>query len=122
MTTIRVQSELVGPGERKAFFVLLKTDPSLDLEPSRVDLDVATYAAFGMPERLDVLTAGETLEATGQTVPSLRLVIKNRHGSEPARFVANVVLLPNLSKMENHLGNIVDDAWRKGRDALKAAG
>jgi hypothetical protein len=108
-------SEPVEPGEKAIVFLLLPDD----VVPYAVWLDPPTAAAFGeKPERIDLLTAGETLDVAGVPRPSLRMVVRNMSRT-PAIFRAQVGLLPDRSKLEHALGNIVDDAWRTARDAQK---
>jgi hypothetical protein len=56
-----------------------------------------------------------TLDEIGHAAASVRLVVRNR-SSQRARFRAKIDLLPDLGRMERALGNIVEDAWRRGRD------
>jgi hypothetical protein len=71
-------------------------------------------AAFDL-QRIDVLTVGETLDEIGHLAMSVRLVVRNR-SARPTRFRAEIELTPDLVRMERELGNLVDDAWRKGRN------
>ncbi len=108
-------SDPVAPGETAVLFVLLPADPRFDLKPSAVWMDPPTAAAFAAPLRIDVLTAGETVDVCGVLAPSLRLVVQNR-SAEAVPFRAEIQLGPDLSRMEHHLGNIIESTWRDGRD------
>jgi len=111
-------SDPVQPGERAVVFVLLPDDVAVHA----LWVDPPTAAAFGeKPERLDVLTAAETFDVVQVLRPSLRIVVHNL-SDEPCVYRAQVGLLPNRSKLEHELGNIVDDAWRTAHDAAKKAG
>jgi hypothetical protein len=108
-------SEPVAPGEVAIIFALLPDGGAgADLKPVGVWRDPPTAAAFDL-RRIDVLTVGETLDEIGHLAGSVRLVVYNR-SPQIARFRAQIDLEPDLSRMEHQLGNIVDAAWRAGRD------
>jgi hypothetical protein len=107
-------SDPVAPGEIVVIFALVPGDAAVDLRPTAIWCDPPTAAAFDL-QRIDVLTAGETLDEIGQVAMSVRLVVRNR-SERPARFRAEIDLLPDLARMERALGNIVEDTWRRGRD------
>jgi hypothetical protein len=115
-------SEPIRPGETATLFVLIpKSDPRVDLKPVGVWMDPPTAAAFEGPLRVDVLTAGETVDECGVLAASVRLVVQNRRSAEAAVFRAEIQLAPDLSSMEHELGNIVESIWRRGRDHPEAA-
>jgi hypothetical protein len=108
-------SEPIAPGELAVIFALLPSNSlGADLKPTAVWRDPPTAAAFDL-HRIDVLTAGETLDETGHLTGSVRLVVRNR-SSQVAIFRAEIELGPDLMRLERDLGNIVDDAWRRVRD------
>ena len=108
-------SEPIAPGEVAVIFALIPgADASVDLRPAAVWRDPPTAAAFDL-QRIDVLTVGETLDEIGHVSSSVRLVVRNR-SAEPARFRAEIELLPDLQRMERTIGNLFDEAWRRGRD------
>lgn len=114
-----ILSDVVQPGETVVLFALVpESRLDVELRPAGVWMDPPTAAAFEKPLRVDVLTVGETLDLCGALSASVRLVVRNR-SSSPARFRAEVELMPDLPRMEQRLGNLVDDAWRKGRDEHK---
>jgi hypothetical protein len=94
---------------------LVPGDPDADLKPTAVWRDPPTAVTFEL-QRIDVLTGAETLDEIGHLATSVRLVVRNR-SSQRARFRAEIELSPNLARMERELGNLVDQTWRKGRDA-----
>jgi hypothetical protein len=98
-----------------ALFALVPVVTDVDLLPTAVWRDPPTAAAFDL-QRIDVLTAGETLDEIGHVATSVRLVVRNR-STQPARFRAEIALSPDLGRMERAIGNIVEEAWRRGRDA-----
>ena len=107
-------SEPIAPGEIAVIFALVPSDAHLALNPTAIWRDPQTAAAFDL-QRIDVLTAGETLDEIGLVATSVRLVVRNR-SPEPARFRAEIELSPDLERMGRALGNVVEDAWRRGRD------
>jgi hypothetical protein len=114
-------SEPVAPGAVAVIFALLPSaDVGVNLKPVSVWRDPPTAAAFDV-RRIDVLTVGETLDEIGHLAGSVRLVVYNR-SPHIARFRAQIDLEPDLSRMEHELGNIVDAAWRAGRDGSHSNG
>jgi hypothetical protein len=107
-------SEPIAPGETAVIFALVPGDADADLRPTAVWRDPPTAVAFDL-QRVDVLTVGETLDEIGHLATSVRLVVRNI-SAHPARFRAEIELLPDLARMEHALGNLVDEAWRRGRD------
>jgi hypothetical protein len=115
-------SDPIAPGETATLFVLVPhSDPRLELKPVAVWMDPPTAAAFEGPLRVDVLTAGETVDLCGVIAASVRLVVRNKNGAEAARFRAEIQLAPDLSRMERDLGDLVERAWRQGRDSPEHA-
>lgn len=108
-------SDLIAPGAVAVIFALVPVVTDVDLRPTVVWRDPPTAAAFDL-QRIDVLTAGETLDEIGHVAMSVRLVVRNR-SAQPARFRAEISLSPDLGRMERALGNIVEETWRRGRDA-----
>src|SRR5579872_4536387 len=110
-------SDPIAPGETATLFVLVPhSDPRLELNPVALWMDPPTAAAFEGPLRVDVLTAGETVDLCGVIAASVRLVVRNKNGAEAVRFRAEIQLAPDLSRMERDLGDLVERAWRQGRD------
>jgi hypothetical protein len=110
-------SDPIAPGETATLFVLFPhSDLRLELKPVAVWMDPPTAAAFEGPLRIDVLTAGETVDLCGVITASARLVVQNKNGAEAVRFRAEIQLAPDLSRMEHDLGNLVERTWRQGRD------
>jgi hypothetical protein len=110
-------SEPIRPGELATLFVLIPphSDPRHELKPVGVWMDPPTAAAFDRPIRVDVLTAGETVDLCGALAPCVRLVVQNR-SAETAVFRAEIELAPDLSSIEHDLGNMIEATWRQGRD------
>jgi hypothetical protein len=75
-----------------------------------------TAAAFEGPLRIDLLTAGETVDLCGVIAASVSLVVQNKNSVETTRFRAEIRLAPDLSRMDCDLGNLVELAWKQGRD------
>lgn len=107
-------SEPIAPGEVAVIFALVPVETHADLKPTAVWRDPPTAAAFEL-QRIDVLTAGETLDEIGYVATSVRLVVRNC-SAQAARFRAEIELLPDLASMARAIGNIVEEAWRRGRD------
>jgi hypothetical protein len=119
MRGVLAVSELLAPGERATLVVLIP-DAIADVElvPTGVFMNPPTAAAFGRPERIDVLTVGETLDLCGELAGSVRIVICNR-SSKPARFVASVDLAPNIDALKRDVVQIVERDWRAAYDEAK---
>lgn len=79
-----------------------------------INMDVATAAAFTI-ERIDRLSAGEVLAATGVNKPGCVLRVRN-DSAKPAKFVAEVVTEPELDEIQHEIEQIFDDAWKRGGD------
>jgi hypothetical protein len=107
-------SEPIAPGEVAVIFALVAGDANADLRPTAIWRDPPTAAALEL-QRIDVLTAGETLDEVGHVATSVRLVVRNR-SPQAARFRAEIECIPDLARMERAIGNLFDAAWRRGRD------
>ena len=121
MPSVLAVSDPVAPGARKVVIVLVPSSAAdVDLRPVGVWMNPPTAAAFDQPERIDVLTMGETLDECGHCAASVRLVVHNR-SSAPARFVAQIELAPDVAQVERRLVEIVQRDWRAAYDAAKAS-
>jgi hypothetical protein len=110
-------SDPIAPGETATLFVLVPdSDPRIELKPVGVWMDPPTAAAFEGPLRVDVLTAGETADVCGVIATSVRLVVTNKNATQAIRFRAEIELAPDLSRIEQDLGMLVDRTWRDSRD------
>jgi hypothetical protein len=113
-------SDPVSPGARTVVVVLLPESADHgDLVPTGVFVSPQTAAAFGTrPERIDVMTPGETLCEVGHAAAAVRIVVTNRSAS-PMRYVAQIDLAPRLERLERSIARIVERDWQAAADAAK---
>ncbi len=112
----RIESPLLQPGQR---WEALAHCPE-GLRVYRLDRDPPSAARFEL-ERVRALTAGEVLAYTNgrETRPGLYLRVKNKSGSVAA-FRALALIEQDPDALEERLGILAEEAWRRGGDAVSA--
>lgn len=107
-----IQSELVKPGERAELLAPIPNGRRV----TAINMDPPTAAAFVVETEPTMVLAGEMLAYSGINAPGVRVAIVNR-GREQARFKAEVVLAPELDRIQRSIEHAFEDAWSRGGDA-----
>lgn len=110
------ESPELAPGERFEFLIAIPADCHV-----AIDRDPPSAAHFDL-ERCEQLTAGELIAQSGGrvTTAGAYLRVRNKSGS-PARFRFNATITPQCDVLERRIGVLVEDAYRRGGDAISEA-